>query len=65
MVKRHESNLRMGIVTIYWAGKTNREVYVIVDVEPRTAERAAEIVAEFTADWKGSIRKYNVEVFAD
>jgi len=62
MITSDTSKLRLGIVTIYKSGKTGRQVYVIVDCEPRTAERSNEIVAEFEADWKGSIAKYNIEI---
>ena len=66
------SKVNLGIVTITRkAFKDGRSlgpsagVYVIVEVSPRTIERATEIATEFEADWKGAIAKYNASVSID
>lgn len=63
------SKVNLGIVTITRKSfKDGRPLgpsagtYVIVNIRPRTLETAEAIAAEFEADWKASVAKYNVDV---
>lgn len=63
------SKVNLGIVSITRKSFKNGKplgpsagVSAIVDVEPRTIERATEIANEFEADWKAAVARYNVDV---
>jgi len=59
-----QESIRRGIVQFNRVvNKFGGVVYVIV--EGIKAESVASLKAEFEADWKATVRKYNLEVYKD